>query len=164
MFSNINEVFLESSTYQNFLNSNCCLHPGALKEYPAQARVGQCPGARPTSSDLGALICNSLISAVERALCWNYSVHYWDLKALWDVNKTCKNETKQSGPKSEYVLNQTRSGALLLDRCWDVIKPVTSTKCVHQLSVSVEKRKRQKIMWNQSSFWQVLHDVSSVNW
>ena len=31
---------------ENFLNSNCCLHPGALKEYPAQARAGQCPGAR----------------------------------------------------------------------------------------------------------------------
>jgi hypothetical protein len=60
-----------------------------------------------------------------------------------------KNESKQSGPKSEYLLNQPRSGALLQDLVADLLyclpggyNPVASTNCVHhRSSVSVEKTK-----------------------
>ena len=64
-----------------------------------------------------------------------------------------KNETKQNGQKSEYRLNQARSGALL---CWGATNSLALSNCEHRSSVSVEKKRKTifeiGISWSEWSF------------
>ena len=89
---------------------------------------------------------------------------YWVSISARGCKQNLKNETKQSGLKSDYALSQTRSGALLLKLLirWRESNRFHKlcTSSVSGLSRSVEERKTKKI-WNQNGFW---FDRSLMPW
>ena len=87
---------------------------------------------------------------------------YWDSISAPGCKQNLKNETKQSGLKSDYALSQPGSGALLLRLLVRWRKSDGFKKLCTSLVVGLGRRKKnRKNIWNQNGFW---FDRSLMPW